>query len=59
MRVLTMFFFNKIHDCVGKASSTATNQDRVTDKPHQPSSSFDLALILVVSHLCDLECVVL
>ena len=36
--------FNKIHDCVGKASSTAANQDHVTANSHQLSFSFDPAL---------------
>ena len=36
------FCFNKIHDCVVKAPSTAANQDRVSANSQQLSSSFDL-----------------
>ena len=35
------FYFNKIHDCVEKASSTTAKQDRMTANSHQLSSSFD------------------
>ena len=37
---------NTVHDCVGKASSTAANQHRMTANSHQLSSSFDQVLSL-------------
>ena len=47
MSVLRLcFHFNKIHDCVEKASSTAAKQDRMTANSHQLSFSFDQVLIL-------------
>ena len=40
------FHFSKIHDCVGKASSTAANQDRVTVNSYRLLPSSDSVFTL-------------